>query len=67
MKRIATVKAELLCGFGKKKKKKQSGGTTQWVKVIIRINEVNLFACVSASIPRISGRGRKLNREKTAE
>lgn len=46
MKRIATVKAELflLCRFEKKRKKKEeSGGITQWVKVIIRINEVNLL------------------------
>lgn len=39
--------------------KKKSGGTAQWVKVIFRINKVNLLACVSVSMPRINGRRKK--------
>lgn len=64
MKRITTVKATLLffllCRFKKEEEEeKNSGGITQWVKVIIRINEVNLLLVCQCQYLELAGEGRK--------
>lgn len=55
----------------RRKQRRKSGGITQWVKVIIGINEVNLLLVCQCQylelVKEEEGEKKKLNREKRAE